>query len=396
MKNGRVSQMIGRLIALILLLSGASAARADCDAANRYVFSFANQSAATLTYGTSYSYTARNGNGATQTMTMALTQNGLASTVAGGVTLPAIGTLVTGANGAQSLTLGGIFSGRTASIAGTTRVVTLTYTFAEPVRDVSFTLYDVDFGANQFREWIQVTGSAGTVAMSSPPGNGNGAGAARTATGSTVAFGTLSTPISLTVSQAAGTAASGNNSDEGNVDVTFAVPVTSVTLRYGNYPLTTGETATGQQAIGIGGVSYCPLPRITVTKTSTPYQTSGTNRFAIPGADVIYTFAVANTGGSPVDASAVVLTDVLPSNVTFYGGDVDDAGPATGAFEFTPGSSGLTLPTSGIAYSNDGGASYAYQATTTYDANVRAIRLNPSGSFAANSSFTIRFRARVN
>lgn len=396
MKNGRVSQMIGRLIALILLLSGASAARADCDAANRYVFSFANQSAATLSYGTSYSYTARNGNGATQTMTMALTQNGLASTVAGGVTLPAIGTLVTGANGAQSLTLGGIFSGRTASIAGTTRVVTLTYTFAEPVRDVSFTLYDVDFGANQFRDWLQVTGAAGTVAMSSPPRNGNGAGAARTATGSTVAFGTLSTPISLTVSQAAGTAASGNNSDEGNVDVTFAVPVTSVTLRYGNYPLTTGETATGQQAIGISGVSYCPLPRITVTKTSTPYQTSGTNRFAIPGADVIYTFAVANTGGSPVDASAVVLTDVLPSNVTFYGGDVDDAGPATGAFEFTPGSSGLTLPTSGIAYSNNGGAGYAYQATTTYDANVRAIRLNPSGSFAANSSFTIRFRARVN
>lgn len=388
--------MIHRLILFMVLLAGTSAARADCDAANRYVFSFASQSAATLSYGTTYSYTARNGNGATQTVTMALTQNGLSSTAAAGVTLPAIGTLVTGASGAQTLTLGGVFSGRTTSITGTTRVVTLTYTFAEPVRDVSFTLYDVDFGANQFRDWLQVTGSAGTVAMSSPPGNGNGTSAARTAAGSTVAFGSLSTPVSLTVTQAAGTAASGNNSDEGNVDVTFAVPVTSVTLRYGNYPFTTGENTTGQQAIGISGVNYCPLPRITVTKTSTPYQTSGTNRFAIPGADVIYTFSVANTGGSPVDASTVVLTDVLPANVTFYGGDVDDSGPATGAFEFTAGSSGLTLPTSGIAYSSDGGASYGYSATTTYDANVRAIRLIPSGSFAANSSFTIRFRARIN
>lgn len=388
--------MIHRLILFVLLLAGTSAARADCDTANRYVFSFANQSAATLSYGTSYSYTARNGNGATQTVTMALTQNGLSSTAAAGVTLPAIGTLVTGASGAQTLTLGGVFSGRTTSITGTTRVVTLTYTFAEPVRDVSFTLHDVDFGANQFRDWIQVTGSAGTVAMSSPPGNGNGAGAARTATGSSVAFGSTTTPIALAVSEAGGTIAAGNNSDEGNISVTFAVPVTSVTLRYGNYPYTTGENTTGQQAIGISGVSYCPLPRITVTKTSTPYLTTGTNRFAIPGADVIYTFAVANTGGSPVDAATVVLTDILPANVTFYGGDVDDSGPATGPFEFTAGSSGLTLPTSGIAYSNNGGTSYAYQATTTYDANVRAIRLTPSGSFAANSSFTIRFRARVN
>lgn len=388
--------MILRCIAFLLLLSAASAAQADCDTANRYVFSFANQSAAALSYGSSYSYTARNGNGATQTVTMTVTQNGLSSTVAGGVTLPAIGTLVTGASGAQTLTLGGIFSGRTTSLAGTTRIVTLTYTFAEAVRDVSFTLYDIDFAANQFRDWIQVTGSAGSPAMSSPPGNGNGTSAARTATGSTVAFGTLSTPISLTVTQAGGTAASGNNSDEGNVDVSFAAPVTSVTLRYGNYPYTTGENTTGQQAIGISGVSYCPLPRITVSKTSTPYLTSGSNRFAIPGADIIYTFSVANTGGSPVDASTVVLTDILPSNVTFYGGDVDDAGPATGPFEFTPGSSGLTLPTSGIAYSNDGGASYGYQAGTTYDPAVRALRLTPSGSFAANSSFTIRFRARVN
>jgi len=388
--------MIARLILFVALLAGATAARADCDAANRYVFSFANQGAATLSYGTTYSYTARNGNGATQTVTMALTQNGLSSTVAGGVTLPAIGTLVTGSSLAQTLTIGGIFSGRTTSLTGTTRIVTLTYSFAEPVRDVAFTLYDVDFASNQFRDWVQVTGSAGTPEMASPPGNGNGATAPRTAIGSTVVFGTASTPVSVTATQAAGTTAAGNNSDEGTINVSFAAPVTSVTLRYGNYPYVTGENTTGQQAIGISGVSYCPLPRISVTKTSTPYLTTGINRFAIPGADVIYTFSVANTGGSPVDASTVVLTDVLPANVTFYGGDIDDGGPATGPFEFNAGTSGLTLPASGIAYSNNGGTSYAYQATTSYDANVRAIRLTPSGSFAANSSFTVRFRARVN
>lgn len=385
-----------RFLALILLLFSTSAARADCNAANRFVFSYADQAAATLAYGTRYSYTARSGAGATQTVTVDLAQNGLTSTAAAGRTMPEIGTLLTGASGARALNVGGVFGGRTANINGTTRVVTITFTFAQAVRDVSFTLHDVDFGANQFRDWVQISGSAGTPAITTPFGTSNATGGARTNAASSATLGTSTTPIAVTISQAVGNAAAGNNSDTGNIDVSFAQPVTSVTIRYGNHPFTAGENTTGQQGIGVSGVSYCPLPRITVTKSSVPYATTGTNRFAIPGADMLYSFVVANTGGSPVDAATVVLTDILPANVTFYGGDVDDGGPATGPFELIAGSSGLSLPGAGIAYSNDGGASYGYQATTSYDPAVRAIRLSPSGSFAANSSFTIRFRARVN
>ena len=67
-----------------------------------------------------------------------------------------------------------------------------------------------------------------------------------------------------------------------------------------------------------------------------------------------------------------------------------------GPFELTAGSSGVTLPAAGRAYSNNNGSTYAYAPAAGYDANVDAVRLTPSGSMAANSSFTIRFRARIN
>ena len=390
--------MIARLLLFLALALTPDMAAADCDTANEYVFNFSDQAAATLAYGSRYTYSARNGAGATQTFTVDLAQNGLTSTAVNARTMPEIGTLVTGANAAlRTLTLGGIFGGRTTSVAGSTRVITMTMTFAQPVRDVTLTVHDVDYTVNQFRDWIQVTGSAaGTPLVTTPWGTSNATGAARSSTSSSVLLGTSTSPVAVAVSDAAGTGTSDNNSGTGNVTVSFAQPVTSVTLRYGNYPYQSGENTTGQQAMGISGVWYCPLPRVTITKSSAPYDTAGTTRFAIPGADVLYTFVLTNSGGSVVDASTLVITDILPAGVTLFGGDVDGTGPATGPFEFTPGTSGLTLPNAGIAYSSNGGTTWTYQAGSSYDASVRGVRLTPSGSLAANSSATIRFRARVN
>lgn len=120
------------------------------------------------------------------------------------------------------------------------------------------------------------------------------------------------------------------------------------------------------------------------------------DRFNAPGSDVAYTLTVTNSGGSPVDLGSLVLTDVLPANVTFYNGDYDPAVPGTGPFQLTAGSSGVTLAAGGRAYSNNNGSTYAYTPASGYDANVDAVRLTPTGSMAANSSFTIRFRARIN
>ena len=169
-------------------------------------------------------------------------------------------------------------------------------------------------------------------------------------------------------------------------------------MRYGNYPYQSGESTTGQQAMGISRLSFCPMPAVTVAKTSAPYITTAgsPDRFNAPGSDVAYTLTVTNSGGSPVDASSLVLTDVLPANLTFYNGDYNASSPGMGPFELTAGTSGVTLPAAGRAYSNNNGSTYAYTPAAGYDAAVDAVRLTPTGTMAANSSFTIRFRARVN
>ena len=109
----------------------------------------------------------------------------------------------------------------------------------------------------------------------------------------------------------------------------------------------------------------------------------------------MYALTVSNTGGSPVDANSIVLDDLLPGQTSFFNGDIDGAGPLTTNYEFVAGSSGLTLATGNLTYSNNGGSSYAYAPASGYDAAVNAIRLKPQGTMAANSSFTIKFRAQV-
>ena len=215
--------------------------------------------------------------------------------------------------------------------------------------------------------------------------------------GSSLLLGAVSSPLSLTVRQTGGTAANNNNANGGTFTAVFPTPVTEVDVRYGNFPLGSGETATGQQAIGIQSVSFCPMPQLTVTKSSAPYATGADdpNRFHIPDADMVYDIIVSNSDASMIELNALILTDVLPSAITFRNSDYDDGGPITTNFEFVPGSSGLTMASSDIAFSNNGGSSYGYAPAAGYDAAVNGIRLNPKGVMAANSSFTVRFRAKI-
>lgn len=373
---------------LLCLLAAAAPAAATCPAANAYGFSFANQPATTLSYGSTYSYTATTSSGATRPFTAAIAQNGLASTQGNNIQLPAIGTLITGADATRrDLVVGGAFSGRTVSLSSGARVITVTFTFAQPIRDFAMTLHDIDYQQNQYRDWIAVTGANGGNAyvpvLTSPWGNGNGAGVARTATSSSVTFGSAE--------QAVGTGQSDNNSDTGAISASFAQPVTSVTLQYGNAPFTSGESATGQQAIGIAGISFCPMPAIAVAKTSAPAG-GALGAFNLPANDVAYTLTVTNTGGSPVDAGTIVLTDLLPPQVTFRNVPLDAGTP----FAIAAGGSGVTLTGASPAYSTDGGASWGYAPAAGYDAGVKAVRITPSGQMAPNSSFAVTFVARVN
>lgn len=391
-----MTRLFAFLMLIVAMLGASPATAGTCTAANQFNFTYASQAAATLAYGSTYNYTATTSGGGSRAFSVQVTQNGLTNTTVNGNQMPAISTLVTGADATlRDLVLGGTFGARTTSIAGTTNVVTVIFTFAVPVRDFTMTVHDVDFSANQYRDLIQITGTGAatyTPGLASPAGNNNGSGS-RTATGSSLSFGPVTTPTTITASQAVGVGAAGNNSNDGNITAIFAQPVTTVTVKYGNAPYTTGENTTGQQGIGIAGISFCPMPQLTVTKSSSPM--SGTlGAYNLPGNDILYTLTVTNSGGSPVDATSIVLSDVLPTGVTFRNTVLD--APSNTPFSINAGSSGVGLSSSSPAYSNNGGSTYAYTPAAGYDANVRAVRVTPTGMMAANSSFSISFVARIN
>lgn len=393
----------GRVLRCLLAVWGIFAASepllAVCSVANTYSFNFASQGAATLAYGTTYTYTATSTALGNQNFTVGSTQNGLTSIAVGGQNRPNISNSHNGGGASNALVIGGILAGRTASIIGATRVMVTTMTFASPVRDISVTVHDVDFGANQFRDWFHVSGTNGVVTytptLTTPFSQANGTGPFTNASSSLTLGPNTTGGITATVNQAVGLSVSGNNSATGNINISFAQPVTSVTLRYGNYPLTGTETTTGQQAYAISAITWCPMPSVTVVKSSTPVETTGSNRFHIPGADVYYTITVANSNSSPVDAGSIVIADPLPADLQFFNGDMDGAGPITGNFEFIPGTSGLSLTSANITYSLTAAGPFTYTPPAGYAPLVRAIRFAPTNEMASNSSFSVRFRARI-
>lgn len=380
-----------KLIAALTLFALPGAATAGCDANNLFTFDWNSQPQQGLNYANTYNYTVTNGAAASRTITTTFAVNGQTSNQVAGFPMPVIAAANTGtlATTEYTLTVGGVFAGRTPSITGTTNTIAVNFAFNTPVRDVAFRMFDIDYRLNEYRDWVRIVGRNGAATylptITRP-------------TASVARIGPSATPPAIAAGEVLGTLEGQTNDDTGTVQVSFAQPVTSVEVRYGNYPLQAGETGTGQQWISIHDVSFCPMPSLSVTKTSTPWSdpvNGTTNPKQVPGGDVLYTLTVANTGGSPVDLSSSVLADKLPSTLSFYNGDIDDAGPLTGNVAFVPGNSGLTLGAANVTYSNNGGTSYAYTPAAGYDANVSAVRFAAAGSMAANSSFSIRFRARV-
>jgi uncharacterized repeat protein (TIGR01451 family) len=148
----------------------------------------------------------------------------------------------------------------------------------------------------------------------------------------------------------------------------------------------------------------------TVQVTSDPVNGS-TNPKNIPGAEVLYTLRVSNSGKGTVDSNSVVLTDPIPANTELFVGDLGVTG--SGPIVFVDGSptsaltwtfTSLASATDDVSFSNNGGSTYAYTPVPNasgYDPLVTNIRLNPKGTMAAYSgsgavpSFDLRFRVRI-
>jgi uncharacterized repeat protein (TIGR01451 family) len=389
------------LFAISLGLISATPAYAVCPASNQFNFNFSTPAAATLAYGSTFTYTATSTTLGNANFTVGFTQNGLSSTTVGGQVRPNLSTSHNGGGTVnRALVVGGILAARTANITTNTNTMVTTFTFPTPVRDVSILMHDVDFLNNQFRDWIHIVGANGAATyiptITTPFGQANNT-ANLTNASSSLKLGPSATAPVTTAQQAVGIGDSNNNSTTGNLSLSFIQPVTSVQIRYGNFPLQAGETVTGQQAFAISTVSWCPLPQLTFAKSSAPFITAADDprRFNAPGSDVIYSLTLTNSNSSPVDLNQVIFTDPLPAQVSFFNGDIDDAGPLNSNFEFIAGASGLTFAAGNLTYSNNGGTSYVYTPAAGVDPLVNAIRLNPQGVMAANSSFTLRFRAQI-
>jgi hypothetical protein len=387
-----------RVFGVVLATQG-TAAFAGCPAANQYNFNFSSQTAATLSYASSYNYTATSTALGSQNFTVSFAAPTGFNATTGLGTLPKISTDVNGGAG-NALVMGGIMAARTVDIGTATNVLVTTLTLPTQIRDITFTLHDIDYLNTQFRDWIRIVGisGAGTYvpAIVTPWTMANNTGPYTNAS-SSLKLGAQAAPIAVGANEAVGVGASGNNSTTGNLTASFSQPVTSVQIRYGNYPLQAGDSTTGQQFYSISSVSWCPMPSLTVLKSSTSVVTTPTdpNRFNIPLADSYYSITVSNSNSSPVDANSIIMNDLLPSQMTFFNGDIDGAGPLTGNFEFIPGTSGLTLAASDITYLDSVGAVIPTPAAG-YTIAVKTLRWIPQGTMAPNSSFTVRFRSRIN
>lgn len=202
-----------------------------------------------------------------------------------------------------------------------------------------------------------------------------------------------------------------SNAATGTIGVTFAPPVTATltpTFARFRWSTTSGvgpsSTASNGEVEDYQVTVFGPAV-LNTDKVSVMYETSGSNRFAIPGADVLYSITTSNTGTGPTDANSVFIFDALPAAVTFFNGDVDGGGPATAAVGFSQSGAGLTFtPATDLRYSNLAAtpASFAacsYTPVAGYDTAVRHICLNPKGAMLSGTtppSFTVQFRTRIN
>ena len=261
--------------------------------------------------------------------------------------------------------------------------VTITITLPRSFTGIQFSIFDVDFGSGQFADRVTVTGLNGSTAVTPSLTNGN----VNYVSGGSVI----------------GDGSSGAGEALGNVVVTFTQAVDTITVRYGNH--TTAPADPGQQGIGLHDIAYClPNASLDITKVSSVISdpvNGGTNPKAIPGALIEYLITVTNTGSDTPDTDSVIVTDDSPSDAKLC---LVDFGGGSGPVRFTAGSpspgltytySALGSSTDDLEFSSDGGSTWTYAPTADADgcdSNVSDFRVNPKGSFAGSTNFSLRVR----
>jgi uncharacterized repeat protein (TIGR01451 family) len=305
-----------------------------------------------------------------------LTNDGVYQNIAayGGQSPTVNGTITGGLSPAQT---GLTVIADQANLAGE---VELTITLPRSFNGVQFTIFDVDFFANQFSDRVEVVGSFGGNQVLPELTNGN----ANFVQGNVAIGDTLSA----------------DNEAFGNLVVTFEDPVDTIVIRYGNH--TTAPANPGQQGISLHDLIVCdPFAALSVTKVSSlisdPVNLT-TNPKAIPGALVEYLISVTNNGTAATDANSVVVIDTGPVDaklcqIARVGGPVVFTDPGGSGLTYTFTAIGST--TDNLEFSNNDGASWNYVPSADAqgcDAAVTSFRLRPGGAMEASRSITLRAR----
>ncbi len=152
-------------------------------------------------------------------------------------------------------------------------------------------------------------------------------------------------------------------------------------------------------------------PNLSMSKTvvteSDPINGT-TNPKAIPGAEMLYTISVSNSGNGAPDTGTFIISDTIESNLSLFVGDLDGSGSP---IRFVDGgginSSGLSFvftslgsTTDDIVFLDSLNNPITPVDAGGYDSDVRAIQITPSGTFNAafpgsTPSFSLQFRVRV-
>lgn len=147
---------------------------------------------------------------------------------------------------------------------------------------------------------------------------------------------------------------------------------------------------------------------ITVYKSVAVYSdpTNGTsNPKAIPGAVMLYTITLTNSGYGGADNNTTVVTDPVPANMKMCVSTLCNSPPVGFSCSATP-SCGLTYTyATDVAYSNQvgGGAPYDYVVipdAAGFDPNVTGVQISLAGAFKGasggnNASFNLTSKMKV-
>lgn len=159
-----------------------------------------------------------------------------------------------------------------------------------------------------------------------------------------------------------------------------------------------------------------PMPSLLVLKSVDTYSdpiNNTTSPKPIPGAFMVYTIQVINSGPGAVDNNTTVITDPIPANTELFTGDIDGGGPSTGPILFIDGTTAsglsytftsLSSTTDNLAFSDNNALDYN-KSDTVIDSNecdpsVTNIKIPLSGIFIGSDgvnhpSFSVKFRVRI-